>query len=386
MNVLHWHLSDDQGWRIESAAFPALHSVEGQPYYTRREIGVIVAFAGERGIEVIPEIDLPGHTTAILAAYPRLGCRRQPVALARSGGIFPIVLCPGRQETFNFVFALLEDVAALFPSPRFHIGGDEVPTTEWAACDDCRKLMAKLGLERPEQLQRVFTERVATYLRALGKQPLLWNDCLRGGPAPAEALVQYWVDMEAHSPMIAHVRAGRDAVFSGMPHCYFDYPHGAIPLKKVYRYRPGVEGLDASAMENTRGIECCVWTERIAEPALLERMLFLRALAIAEIAWSRRRDYRDFTRRLRAHLHRLQQASVDYTPEALWDPKGAERRSQVVGCLQIMTGSVDENAQSMEGVFNLRVVLRLARELFQPSDLLHLRGILRALKPQTKAK
>ncbi len=380
MNVLHWHLSDDQGWRIESRAFPLLHQTENQPYYSQQQIRDVVRFAADRGVEVVPEIDMPGHTTAMLAAYPALSCRQTPVALGRAGGIFPVVLCPGKEEVFNFVSALLDEVAPLFDSPRFHMGGDEVLPGEWRACDDCRRRMGELGISEPAQLQRYFMGRVQQHLRRLGKQPVCWNDTLSAGAVDADVTIQYWVEMTKRRPMIPYLKGGGRAVFSDMFHCYFDYPHGATPLRKAYAYLPGVDGLDASRLPGALGLEACLWTERIETAQQLEQAIFPRIFATAEAAWSHDRDYKNFERRLHAHLPRLRRDGVACTEPSLWNPKGKQRRDQVVDYLSLMfsTSTLDD-AEALSEMTNLRAMFKFVREFFRPGDLLHAGRIKKAL-------
>ena len=214
MNVLHWHLVDDQGWRIESHRFPLLHETSGA-YYTQEQIREIVEFARVRGVEIIPEIDLPGHTTALLAAYPQYSCAGKPVELRQHGGIFDVILCAGKDETFAFLEELLGEICPLFPSPRFHIGGDEAPKTEWKKCPHCKARMESLGLTDYEDLQGWFTNRVTDILKKYGKRAICWNDTLEAKDPDTGNQVQFWTTQhEKPVPAFILMRFRRYARFT----------------------------------------------------------------------------------------------------------------------------------------------------------------------------
>lgn len=191
LNVLHWHLVDDQGWRIECKTLPLLHETTGT-YYTQEEIRSVIEYARVRGMEIIPEIDMPGHTRSMIAAYPHLSCFGEKTELCQFGGIFEKILCPGKDETFEFIEKLLTEVCALFPDDRFHIGGDEAPKTEWKKCPHCKARMEALGLTDYEDLQGYFTKRVVAILKKHGKRAVCWNDVLESKDVGTENIIQYW--------------------------------------------------------------------------------------------------------------------------------------------------------------------------------------------------
>ncbi|MDR0910858.1 MAG: family 20 glycosylhydrolase, partial [Spirochaetaceae bacterium] len=176
-NVFHWHLTDDQGWRIESKQFPKLQAINPE-YYTQNDLKAVVDFADTKGVEVIPEIELPGHTRSLLVAYPEFSCTGESVELATKGGIYDVILCPGKDSMFAFLEELLNEVCALFPGLRFHIGGDEAPKNKWHDCPDCRKRMEQEGLQDYEDLQGYFTNRVNAIIKKNGKKAICWNDSL----------------------------------------------------------------------------------------------------------------------------------------------------------------------------------------------------------------
>jgi len=331
INTLHWHLTDDQGWRIESKRFPALHENCSPDFYTQEEIRDIVAFAAARGVQIVPEIDLPGHTTSILSVLPQLGCAGKTVRLGDAPGIYSVLLCPGKEAVFDLLLPLLEEVAALFPAPLFHLGGDEAPKGEWLACPDCRRRMEQEGLASAEELQGWFTARLATHLRKLGKRPVCWNESLLSAHLQREApdlIAQYWAEMHTEGPARRFWESGGAMIFSDYLRVYLDQPHGSNPLKAVYAYAPGLPYHRPKQPLPALGMEACVWTEYIATPERLAQMAFPRAHALAEAAWTRpaRKDYADFRRRLDAWLARL--PGIGFTPPALADPRGLARYRQ----------------------------------------------------------
>jgi len=328
INTLHWHLTDDQGWRIESKLFPALHEDNAPEYYTQEEIQDIVAFAAARGVEIMPEVDLPGHTTSILSVMPELGCAGKKVRLGDAPGIYSVILCPGKEAVFELLLPLLEEVAGLFPSPLFHLGGDEAPKVEWRACPDCQRRMAEQNLETEEELQGWFTARLAAHLRGLGKRPVCWNESLLSTylqNAAPDLVAQYWAEMHTEGPARRFWEAGGDIIFSDYLRVYLDQPHGSNPLKGVYAYAPSLPFYTSKEALPVFGMEACVWTEYIATPERLAQMAFPRVHALAEAAWTHpaRKDYEDFRNRLDAWLAR--HSNMDFTPPELCDPQGFGR-------------------------------------------------------------
>ncbi|MDR2686288.1 MAG: beta-N-acetylhexosaminidase [Oscillospiraceae bacterium] len=328
VNTLHWHLTNDQGWRIESKLFPRLHENNAPEYYTQEEIRDIVAFAGARGVEIVPEVDLPGHTTSILSVWPELGCAGRKVRLGDAPGIYSVILCPGKEAVFELLFPLLEEVAGLFPSPLFHLGGDEAPKPEWRACPDCQRRMARECLASEEELQGWFTARLAAHLRGLGKRPVCWNESLLSTHlrnAAPDLVAQYWAEMHTEGPSRRFWESGGAMIFSDYLRVYLDQPHGSDPLRTVYAYAPGLPFYTPKEPLPAFGMEACVWTEYIATPEKLAKMTFPRAYALAEAAWTApaRKDYGDFRRRLDAFLARF--PGMGFTPPELCDPRGLER-------------------------------------------------------------
>lgn len=324
MNAFHWHLSNDQGYRIESKLFPKLNTVSsyrkldeldplvtsgkysaGDTYggfYTQDEIRDVVAFAAERGVDVIPEIELPGHTTAILAAYPEYSCRKEPMQVASTFGIHERIVCAGNDAAYAFLEQLLREAAALFPSKYFHIGGDEAPKSEWKACPACRAAMEKEGLQNYEQLQVRFMNRIIAFLKTLGKTAIVWNESVIADGLDESAVVQYWMEMAPGASYCEkEIAKGRKFIFSNQCQFYCDYSYAETPLRATLNFEPNVKGITVPE-ENVLGIEAPMWTEWISEEAELEKMLYPRLLAVAECGWSHRRNTDAFLERAKAFL------------------------------------------------------------------------------------
>jgi len=304
LNVLHWHLTDDQGWRIESKVHPKLHELasDGQ-YYTQEQIRDIVLYAKERGIDVIPEIDMPGHTSAAIAAYKELSCFDEEIAIQDKYGVFQVVMCPGKESTYQWIYNLLDEVTELFPSLYFHIGGDECPKEKWRRCPHCQEQMRKHGLASFEDLQGYFTNEISQYLRKKGKTVIGWNDVLKASNVSGDMVVQYWLESTPDSYVYPHFVQGQKMIFSDMFNLYFDYPHCMVKLRKTYEYQPKIRDHSQLHGDHILGLEGAIWTERVLTDEHLESMISLRLQALAEAAWTIDRDYDDFIHRLEAHIH-----------------------------------------------------------------------------------
>lgn len=335
-NYFHWHLTDDQGWRIEIKQYPKLTEVGGyrketlighyndEPqqfdgkryggFYTQDEVREVVRYAAERYITVVPEIEMPGHAQAAISAYPELACTPGPFEAATKWGVFEDVFCP-KEETFVFLENVLKEVMALFPSSYIHIGGDECPKTRWEESDFCQQLMRKEGLKDEHELQSYFIRRIEKFLNANGRKLIGWDEILEGGLAP-NALVMSWRGVEGG---IAAAKSGHEVIMTPTSHCYFDYYQadhpdeplaigGLLPLEKVYGYEPVPAELTAEEARFILGAQGNVWTEYIPTTEQLHYMTWPRACAMAEIGWTAKdqRDYTDFAARMSQHIHRLQ--------------------------------------------------------------------------------
>lgn len=333
MNRLHWHLTDDQGWRIEIKKYPklteigawrdgtqigkdqnAFDSVRHGGFYTQEELRDIVDYASARGIVIIPEIDLPGHMLAALASYPQLGCKGGPYEVRKQWGISQDILCAGNEETFTFIENVLTEVMDIFPSEYIHIGGDECfgnrierkGEIPWDRCPKCRALMKKLGIKEGHEarhyVQNYVTARVQKFLQDKGRSVIGWDEILEGELAPG-ATVMSW---RGTSGGIKAVEKGMDVVMSPNTYLYIDYYQSHeqdkeplsigkyLPVENVYSYEP-MEGMPEDAETHIFGVQCNLWTEYIATPEHLEYMLLPRMCAAAEIGWVAR-DAKDFER------------------------------------------------------------------------------------------
>ena len=342
LNRFHWHLTDDQGWRIEIKRYPGLTEVGSrrsgshfggvdekkahEGFFTQDDIREIVAYCAERFIEVVPEIDVPGHFTAALAAYPSLGCTGVEMKPAEKEGIFPNVLCVGNGEAVSFVKNVLDEVCDLFPGKYVHIGGDEAPRTRWRRCEKCEKKMKELGVEDFDALQGCFINEIAAYLAEKGKTAITWNESLKGGRlSPENTVVQRWMDRK--NLCEGFVERGGAVIESDFYHYYFDYPYGMTPLKKSFIFDPrrkhGEEGLI--------GVECALWTEYVRSFDDLSEKLFPRLLAVAERGWSgfSTRDYADFLADVHSLLPLLAKYDLKTLPHSRWDPGAGERIREV---------------------------------------------------------
>ncbi|MCD8353012.1 MAG: beta-N-acetylhexosaminidase [Clostridiales bacterium] len=341
LNVFHWHLVDDQGWRIESKKFPLLQETSGD-YYTQEEIADVCAYAQERGVEVVPEIDMPGHVTSLLAAYPQYSCSGKKVHVAKGGGIFPIILCPGQDATFTFLEELLDELLPLFPGPRVHLGGDEAPKNEWKKCPHCRARMEQVGLDSYEALQGWFTGKVNDILKKHGKTAICWNESLRGGACPKDVQIEYWT-LQHRDTMQPFAEQGGKWIYADMFECYLDYPYSMTPVKKLYDTVPHFGDQDVSEMDSLLGMEGCLWSEHITECGRVEELLFPRIYALAELCWSGKGDYEDFCQRLTATMSGANHSQIKYTLSDWWDPQGQERQKEAFGYLASIHSNMSDD-------------------------------------------
>jgi hexosaminidase len=342
INTFHWHLTDDQGWRIEIKKYPLLQSIsayrdetiighkkdsphrfDGQRYggyFTQGEVKEIVRYATQRHITVIPEIEMPGHALAALAAYPQLGCTGGPYKTATYWGIFDDVYCAGNDETFTFLQNVMDEVLPLFPSKYIHIGGDECPKTKWKTCPKCQKRIRDEHLKDEKELQSYFIGRMEKYLNNKGRQIIGWDEILEGGLTPG-ATVMSWTGEEGG---IAAAKQRHDAIMTPEKYVYLDYYQslspseplaggGYTPLSKVYNYEPITSELSGDEAQYIKGVQANAWSEYMASPAQAERQLFPRMLALAEVAWSPKenKNYPDFLKRLRYQQPLLKKLNIN---------------------------------------------------------------------------
>ncbi|NVO02149.1 MAG: family 20 glycosylhydrolase [Bacteroidetes bacterium] len=319
MNRFHWHLTEDQGWRIEIKKYPKLTEIgawrkeeDGSTYggfYTQADIKEVVAYAEKLHITVIPEIEMPGHAVAALAAYPHFSCTQQPITVENNWGVFKDIYCAGNDSTFKFIEDVLTEVISLFPGPYIHIGGDEAPKYRWENCLKCQNRMKVEGLKNEGELQSYFVTRIEKFLSTKNKKLIGWDEILEGGLAP-NATVQSWQGVNG---AISAVNSGHDAIVSPTSHAYFDYPLKSIDLKKVYKFDPVPDGILKENVHHILGGECNMWTEHAPQEKIDSKM-FPRILAMSEVLWSplEGKDYYAFNKRVQKNYSKLDYLGVKY--------------------------------------------------------------------------
>lgn len=338
MNTFHLHLTEDQGWRIEIKRYPKLTEIgskrkrtmlvypdkyDDKPhegFYTQDQLRELVRYASERNVTIVPEIEMPGHAQAAIAAYPELGVTKKPLPVSDTWGVHENVFNP-EWETIRFLQNVLDEVLDIFPSEFIHIGGDECPKVQWKADPRVQSLMKQRGIKDEHSLQSWFIRQMDRYLASKGRRLIGWDEILEGGLAEG-ATVMSWRGVQ-HA--IDAAKSGHDAVMSPTSHAYFDFyqsrkpgePHaigGYLPLETVYAYEPIPAELNEEEAKHILGAQGNLWTEYIRTPDYLEYMGFPRACAMSEVVWSRRedRDYNGFMTRLQGHLQRLDQLKVNY--------------------------------------------------------------------------
>ena len=347
VNCFHWHLTEDQGWRLEIKKYPLLTEkgqwrketvvgslnsgvYDGTPYggyYSQEQVRDLVQYAAERYVTIIPEIELPGHALAAIACYPELSCGLEDhYETATKWGVFKQVYCP-KETTFEFLEDVFDEVFELFPSEVVHIGGDECPKASWKACPHCQALIRKLGLKDEYELQSWFVTRMEKYINSKGREIIGWDEILQGGLAP-NAKVMSWLGEEGG---IQAARQHHEVVMAPHQKYYLDYWQadpdseplamgGPTTLKTMYEYEPVPEVLTPEEARYIIGVEGCVWTEYMDSPERVEYMAWPRMCAIAETGWTQTgKDWDGFTRRLETHLGRLDRLDVGYC-KAFFNP------------------------------------------------------------------
>ncbi|MDR6785227.1 hexosaminidase [Pedobacter africanus] len=350
LNTFHWHLTDNQGWRIEIKKYPLLTSVgawrkrslighfEEQPerfdtlphggFYTQEQIRDIIAYAQGKYITVVPEIDLPGHCTSALAGYPELGCGEKPgpFEVKDKWGVFDDVYCAGKENTFKFLEDVFTEVAALFPGKVIHIGGDECRKTNWKTCTYCQARMKKEGLKDEHELQGYFINRIAQVLKAKNKRVIGWDEILEGNRLTSDALVMSW---RGTSGGVTAAKKHHDVVMTPTTYLYLDYYQGSPELEpltidgfntleRVYNFEPIPAALNADEVKYIKGIQGNIWTEFIPDFHHLQYMAFPRLSALAEVAWStpEKKNWEKFKQKMETEYSRYEASGINYSKSA----------------------------------------------------------------------
>ena len=345
LNKFHWHLTDDQGWRIESEKYPKLNTVaavrkhsdfgkifEEGPYgrvYTKNELTQIVSYCKERFIEVIPEFDIPGHTSALLAAFPELACGNKEVEVKTHQGIFKDVICPAKEESIDTVLKIFDEICEIFPSEYIHIGGDETPSKQWESCPECQALMHKLGIKDYHEYQNFFMNKVIAHLAEKGKTCIVWNDAAKGKNLDSRAVMHYW--KENDKATLDFANNGGKLILSPFSYYYTDYDYDITPLNRTVSFNPMLKGLNSK--ESILGLEVPIWTEYISDNERLEKMLFPRAIAVAQTAWGGNVDYHHFLMKFNSCKDILEEMGIQLGDVWLWKNK---RTAMPVGWLKFL--------------------------------------------------
>ena len=350
MNYFHWHLTEDQGWRIEIKKYPKLTELGGfrngtiigrypgkgndsiryGGFYTQEEVKEIVAYAAKRYVEVIPEIEMPGHASAALAAYPYLGCTGGPYKVQETWGVFNDVFCAGNDSVFNFLQDVLDEVIPLFPAKYVHIGGDECPKESWKQCPKCQRRIKEHGLKDEHELQSYFIQRMEKYINSKGKTIIGWDEILEGGLAP-NAIVMSW---RGEKGGIEAAKQNHDVIMTPGSHVYLDHSQtknedsvtigGYTTVQKIYSYEPVPQELTAAEAKHVLGAQGNVWTEYMKNTKKVEYMIFPRVSALSEVLWSpkEQRNWADFEKRLQKQFKRYDLWGANYS-KAYFDLKAS---------------------------------------------------------------
>lgn len=341
MNTFHWHLTEDQGWRIEIKKYPELTQkgawrsetqiirgpvgIDKHPhggYYTQEQIKDVVKYAKSKFITIVPEIEMPGHSLAALSVFPELSCTGGPFEIPGQWKIEKDVYCAGNEKTFEFLEDVLTEVVALFPGNIIHIGGDECPKDRWKACPKCQERIKKEGLKDEHELQSYFIKRIESFLLTKNKNIIGWDEILEGGLAP-NAMVMSWRGIEGG---IEAAKQAHHVVMSPSDFMYLDFPQGEphlepyahsrriLPIQKLYAYEPIPEELGPSERKYIKGVQGNVWTEHIHADVAAEYMIYPRAAAVAEVAWAQsfHKNWEDFSRRLEYEFGHYEKRGVNY--------------------------------------------------------------------------
>ena len=356
LNVLHWHLTDNEGWRIEIKKYPKLIDIgsrrrgsqhiawgnrsidwtEHEGFYTQKEIQEIVSYAARMNIMVIPEIDMPAHMGAAIAAYPELSCgdihMEVPIihgATPETNGIGDVIACAGKESTYKFIYDIIDELSVLFPAPYFHIGGDEAPKKEWKKCPHCQALIREKGLKDEEELQGYFNNKIAVYLERKGKRMIGWNEILKARTLDNSVIAEYWTPQR--DPNVEnYLMSGRNIIVAKHQAFYFDMPYAQNTLKRTYEFTPEKYGLNADP-ERILGVEGALWSEWISTDERIQYQLYPRMQALSEVAWTKaeNRNYRDFRLRLKKYLPILDKRNIGYCPPSMLDPKNPLKRAKI---------------------------------------------------------
>lgn len=327
MNKLHMHLTDDQGWRIEIEKYPKLTEIaskfdtsynepkEKEGYFSKSDIRELIVYAQERNIDIIPEIEMPGHSLEVFSVYPELSCKKDTMKIhpfTLRPRVPEEIFCAGNDDTFVFLKNVLSEIMEIFPSKYIHIGGDEAPKQHWKECDKCQQRIKDEGLKNEHELQSWFINQIEKYLSANGKTLIGWDEITEGGLSK-NATVMYWRTREKEIPELV-TEQGNNIIMSPTSHCYFDYKNENLTIEKVYSYNPIPNSFNDEWEEKVLGVQANFWSHLNRIEPEMDRQIFPRILALAEVGWSKEsnKNWEGFTLRLNQHLKKLDVLDIYY--------------------------------------------------------------------------
>lgn len=339
LNVFHWHLSEDQGFRFYSEKYPLLTEIGSrrshtnfnttphEGFYSKQDMLDIIEYAHDRFIKVIPEIDSPGHVVSMIAAYPYLSCFDRKMTVATHWGVKHDVLCIGKESTYKFMYGLLDELCEIFTDGIIHLGGDEVPSTRWKICPHCQALMKKEGMKDEGELHTYYLQKMADYLKAKGMKVCMWNDTVKEKMVDSDVIWQLWNTDMPKSDVASEINKGRPFIISAIDAYYLDLPYGQVNLKDSYEFDMVYEGVKKENEKNIMGIEGCLWAEFVPSMDVAHYTGFPRFGAVSESAWTEKenRDYGRFYAELSNYYRLLKFYSVSPANKSRINPKGIKK-------------------------------------------------------------
>lgn len=360
LNYFHWHLTDDQGWRIEIKKYPELTAKgtvrkntqiglkgyaafkekhDDKPYgeglfYTQEDIKEIVAYAQALHIEIIPEIDMPGHLISAITCYPELSCFNEKIDVSNRWGVMDTIGCCGKPQIYEFTKNVIDEISELFPCRYFHIGGDEVPKNKWKVCPDCQKKIKELGLKNEEELQGYFNNEILDYLKKKGKSMIGWNEILRASVLSDDTIVQWWTGNHRLNGVYDWLKKGNKVVLTNHPYVYLDHFYSMKDLKKTYSLDLDTLGLPEEMEKSILGIEAPQWTEYIRDKQKFDFNTYPRMQALSEICWSAKenKDFASFEKRLESFMKILDSLNIGYAKREVYLCRGLKALPRLLRC------------------------------------------------------
>ena len=356
LNRFHWHLTDDQGWRIEIKKYPLLTekgsirkssqtAIAGQVlplfndgieygrglFYTQDDLREVVAYAKERYIEICPEVDMPGHLTAAISCYPNLSCFDENINVAKHFGIHKTIGCAGKQELYDFVYDVIDELSDIFPFEYFHIGGDEAPKDKWKKCENCQNTIKKEGLKDEQALQGYFNNKVATYLEKNEKNTIAWNEILKSGTVSDSTIVQYWTGDATKNGVNKWLEKGNKIIISKCTRLYMDYPYPMETIQKSYETDLENSGICSKYEQQILGFEAPLWSEYVSSKGKLEYQVLPRLMSLAEINWTQKenKSYKEFEDNIVNLEGYLDSKNIKYAPIKSANPKGINKYTRI---------------------------------------------------------